>query len=456
MRIGIFGHYGNLNLGDEAIIEATIAGVRRRFRAADVVCFSMNPADSSRRHGVDAVPIRRQAIGRSAGEISPAPARPATPPDSSAPLRSSAPDGLLGRLKLLIKRLPFASTVFGGLRGLGQSLVAAASEARFLAASYRQAKRVDLMVITGSNQFLDNFGGAFGFPYTLLKWTVLCRLARVPVVYLSVGAGPLEGNLSKLFIRTALRFASYVSYRDHASRSLVEGPQSRSTSSVYPDLAWSLEFPKARADQPASVVTVAINPMPVYDGRYWYQADEVRYRAYLEKLGRLVEHLATAGYRVAFFGTQASDYNVIADLRALLPDASPHELFVPRSVQELMEVIQRPHVCVATRFHGTVLPLVAGTPVMGVCYHRKSMDVLVDAGQEEYWLMLDEFDPDDLIRRLQNLLAELPKARARIGEAAAAARDRLDEQFRLVAERFDIDAAAADERQHVSPSVSRR
>ncbi len=454
MRIGIFGHYGNLNLGDEAIIEATIAGVRRRFSGAEVVCFSMNPADSSRRHGVEAVPIRRQAIGRSAGDISPAPSSTATPSaPSAAPPLSSSSSSVLGRLKHLVKRLPLVSTGFRGIRRLGESITAAVSEARFLVASYRQAKRVDLMVITGSNQFLDNFGGAFGFPYTLLKWTLLCRLARVPVVYLSVGAGPLEGTLSKLFIRAALRFASYVSYRDHASRALVEGPQSRSASAVYPDLAWSLEFPPSREEPATQAFTVAINPMPVYDRRYWYQADDDRYRTYLEKLCRVVEHLTAAGCRVTFFGTQAGDYNVIADLQALLPDANAHEVVASRSVQELMAAIQRPHACIATRFHGTVLPLVAGTPVMGICYHRKSRDVLIDAGQEEYGLMFDEFEPDDLTRRLQDLLADLPNARARIGEAAAAARDRLDEQYRILAERFDIDAAAG--RSPISPSLSR-
>jgi hypothetical protein len=44
-------------------------------------------------------------------------------------------------------------------------------ECKFLWVSYRRLKGFRLLLIAGSNQFLDNFGGDWGFPYTLLKWS---------------------------------------------------------------------------------------------------------------------------------------------------------------------------------------------------------------------------------------------------------------------------------------------
>ena len=56
--VGIFGHYGNHNLGDESIIQASISQVRKRLPAVEVCCFSLRPGDSSRRHQVEAYSIR--------------------------------------------------------------------------------------------------------------------------------------------------------------------------------------------------------------------------------------------------------------------------------------------------------------------------------------------------------------------------------------------------------------
>ncbi len=57
-RIGISGSYGGMNLGDEAILEGILSGLRASV-PAEVTVFSMNPADTLARHRVEhAVPVR--------------------------------------------------------------------------------------------------------------------------------------------------------------------------------------------------------------------------------------------------------------------------------------------------------------------------------------------------------------------------------------------------------------
>lgn len=56
-RIGITGSYGGLNLGDEAILEAILRPLREDLQA-EVVVFSRDVKDTTRRHGVEAVPVR--------------------------------------------------------------------------------------------------------------------------------------------------------------------------------------------------------------------------------------------------------------------------------------------------------------------------------------------------------------------------------------------------------------
>src|SRR5204862_5598308 len=58
VTIAVFGHYGNENIGDEAIIEASIHNIRRRLPAARIVCLSLRPFDTEARHGLKTYPIR--------------------------------------------------------------------------------------------------------------------------------------------------------------------------------------------------------------------------------------------------------------------------------------------------------------------------------------------------------------------------------------------------------------
>lgn len=57
-RVGISGSYGGLNLGDEAILQSIMAGLRRSF-PVEITVFSRDPDDTTARHRVErAVPVR--------------------------------------------------------------------------------------------------------------------------------------------------------------------------------------------------------------------------------------------------------------------------------------------------------------------------------------------------------------------------------------------------------------
>lgn len=57
-QVGISGSYGGFNIGDEAILESIIAGLKASL-PVEVTVFSLNPEDTLRRHRADhAVPVR--------------------------------------------------------------------------------------------------------------------------------------------------------------------------------------------------------------------------------------------------------------------------------------------------------------------------------------------------------------------------------------------------------------
>jgi polysaccharide pyruvyl transferase WcaK-like protein len=438
--IGIFGHYGNLNLGDEAIIEAVIQNVRLRCPKAQLCCFSINPSDTERRHNVPSYPIR--LIENDRVQAAPRPIHD-DQSDRHLPLSETGSyrASFLKLLKTSIKKIPFLRQVAIFIyNGSGFLIRQLPKELCFLRRSYRAMQRIDLLLIAGSNQLLDNFGGPFGFPYTLLKWSVLTKLTGTKLAYISVGAGPLESPLSRLMVRAALSFSNYASCRDTHSKHLIESMGLRKKISVFPDLALSLSVSAApAASYTAKPVNgrpvVGINVMPVYDGRYWCTPDASKYRAYVEKVAAFASALLHENYPVFFFGTQVRDEDVIADLLNILRkeralENRVTELVKPSSsVDELMGVLATVDLVVATRFHGLVLSLLAEKPVVGICYYEKMVDLLRDMGQVEYAVNLEDFECEELLRKIRLLEANRDSAKAMISARKAVYRKSLAEQY---------------------------
>jgi polysaccharide pyruvyl transferase WcaK-like protein len=382
-------------MGDEAIIEAVIQNLRDRVPALRISGFSMDPDDTSQRHAVPAYRIRR---------------RDHTPQKTDSMLAATI--SVSGRSRLTVardylKRIALLRFFVVAARFVLRLPGVLWHESVFLRDSYRIARDVDCFLVAGSNQFLDNFGGVWGFPYTLLKWTLLARCAGARVVFLSVGAGPIDSPWSRFMVRAALLLADYASFRDAGSRELIEWFGSGKQWGVYPDLAQSLHAARFPAGILGPPPVVGINPMPVYDKRSWCEPDDARYEGYVGHLAHFASRLLRERYPVFFFATQPSDEPVIDDVIARLDRdlPTPERRSSGDTVTGIMNVIQSADIVVPTRYHGTVLGLHARRPVLGICYYRKTREVLRALGQEAYAVDLDTLDDADLWSRFETLVA---------------------------------------------------
>lgn len=428
--IGVFGHYGDRNLGDEAIIEALIARIRREWPAARVVAFSMDPADSSARYRVPAFPIRQESGTQRFGDV-------LDPQWAARP--ADRPAQRVGRLVDRVARFVPKGRLRSSTGKLIRSVAFASRELAFLWHSYGRLRSLDALIIAGSNQFLDNFGGPWGFPYTLLKWSLLARLAGCRLLYVSVGAGPLDARLSQSMVRTAVRCADYLSFRDAGSKRLVAAAPRNGSAHVFPDLAHSLILPSRghRVDNGAKP-TVGINPMPLYDDFYWYKSDRERYARYVRSLAEFAQHLVDAGYPVFLFPTQLKDLNVADEIvRAMHPHharrlVQPEPVKRPHTVDELMGIIESADIVVATRFHGTLLSLHARRPVLAICYYRKTRELMREMGQEDFAIDFDDLTEAELVRRFSRLEARRLEAAAEIARVDDGYVAALESQYRTI------------------------
>src|SRR5688572_17663816 len=69
-RVGISGSYGGMNLGDEAILQAMIAQLRKDLPQVEISVFSRDAEDTKRRHQVErAVAVRKLSRAEVAPEV---------------------------------------------------------------------------------------------------------------------------------------------------------------------------------------------------------------------------------------------------------------------------------------------------------------------------------------------------------------------------------------------------
>lgn len=438
VTIGVFGHYGNENLGDEAIIEASIHNIRQRLPDARIVCFSLRPFDTEARYGVQTYPIRDtpdEPVTRRAemggGKALASAGGPDIDPGHS--------NSLAGGLKAALRTVPIAYSFAWAVVSLPRAIARLRSEIGFLRRSRNILKRIDLLFVAGSNQFLDNFGGVWGYPYTVLKWTLLAKSAGTKVAFVSVGAGPLSATMSKAMNRIALAFADYQSVRDEQSKALLLAGREKRLPLVYPDLAFSLpvsdDATSTRLRASASKPIVAINLMAIYNDRYWCAPDREKYRRYVSQMVEFAALLVREGYPAFFFGNQPYDELAIGDVTeamakmGLKSEQIPARAKSANTVAQLLQTIRRADVVIATRFHATVLALHAHRAVLGVCYGPKGVDILRAMDQGEFAFNLDDLRTEDLERAFRRLCGSLDAQVEKIRRRHAQYQRALDEQY---------------------------
>lgn len=409
---GLVSPCGWGNLGDAAIQDSTIAHLRERHPGATFVGFTLNPADTTERHGIPAFPISGVSL----------PTYPVTLP-AVAP---TPVDRWMERLE--------------EVRGAYRLAHAARAAWTFARGNRRHSGMVrtalaDLtaIVVSGGGQLDEFWGGPWGHPYSLWRWSRLARARRIPFVVLSVGAGVLSTRWARRLVKGALSHAAYRSYRDTRSQAIADslglpggaGP-------VVPDLAFGCPWPRPAAPGNGTrSLSVGVSPMAYRDPRVWPSADPrngAAYAAYLGALTILIERIVGAGHRVTLFTTDPQDGRAVQDLRPRLGAVETTVVSTP-TLPALQSTLAAVDVVVASRLHGVLLSHLAGRPVLALSYDWKVDRHMEDLGQGRYRMSIEDSEPRNWIEGFARLLDERETAVRTIAVAVSRARGLVIAQF---------------------------
>ncbi len=417
--IALLSPCGFGNLGDAAIMSAAISEIRERLPHAEIVAFTLNPADTTERHGIAAFAIDAQTANGFG--------------------RPKATDRGLRRLieRSLDRCNRFSSRATAALRKTLNLVSGPWREWQHWRATSRVLIRCQLVVVCGGGQLDELWGGAWGHPYAMFKFACLARRAGARFIVLSSGSGVLRSAVGRWLVRSALKKADYRSFREDFAVVLARELNAPEPNQWFPDLAFSLGVPARRVARHERR-RIGVSPIAWCDPFAWPERDARRYDRYLERLADFVRRVLTRDDEVVLFATAGADHKVMADLvnRIHKDGATQYggrlEVSPARTVSDLLDVLQTLDVVVASRLHGVILSYVCRVPVAAVSYDPKVDFVVNRLRQDEASVPIDAFDADRLLAIVDRLHEGRQAVANRLEHGVAAWQVLLSQQYDAV------------------------
>jgi len=397
-KICFFGHFGSPNFGNEITLQTVLHHVRCLLPETEIVCICTGPEALAATQKIETVPISRDFVKR--GKLRPRLAR---------------------LLRKVFIRLP--------------------SELWHCLEALKTLKSADAFIIPGTGLLTDAYGLTGWGPYNLFKWSLIARMCRCKVLFVSVGAGPVYSALGKYFVKSALSWADFRSYRDNASLEYLKSigfPVNGDR--LYPDLVFSLPEAMLRHDGERkgrrSIVGIGLMP---YAGKYSVaKPSDSTHRKYLESMVTFARWLLTHDYDIRLLIGEVSDRNASEEFKSLLKaslDQYDEQRIIDQvalSVEQLLPQIAATDMVVATRFHNIVLALLLNKPVISISFHHKCTSLMEELGLSDYCQDINHLDAGRLIEQFQDLEKNADKLKPVIRQKVEQSRKALDEQYRLI------------------------
>jgi len=314
-------------------------------------------------------------------------------------------------------RLYVVAELYGrGRRALARRLLRRAEQERIEALA-----AADLVCSVGGTYLVENYWlGPMLFDFGLVR-----RLG-LPLVLLTQSMGPFRKTHVRRAVRRVVEGARLVLLRDEASRRHVESLNAKdSRLRVGADLAFALaeretlETARTAAWPERPRVAVSVREWPYFET---VPAEEGmdRYRA---SIAATVEHLVrTRDAEVVFLSTcqgnpayRYDDAAVAADIVATLPEDVRPRVSVDADYhrpEEMLDLLGKFDLAIATRMHVAILALSAGVPVLPIAYEFKTQALFDRLGLAEWVQDIEHVRPDTLPEVADRFIGQMPSLRA--------------------------------------------
>lgn len=390
-RVGLFGHLGACNIGNDASMEAIVDYLAAEHPETVVDAMCPGPATLRRRYGIEATPLFWQH-------------------------------------RFQDRRFGYAVIP---LKVIGKGIDAFRT-ARWVA-------RHEVVIVPGAGVLEASLPlWPWGMPYALLLLSASGRLFGTKVALVSVGAGSIEKPVTRWLSNQAARWAFYRSYRDVGARdAMCHRGVAAAGDPVYPDLAFALPSPPEVA---VDSRLVGVGVMAYRGSNDDRRHGDAIYSKYVADMKEFILWLIDGGRKVRLFvgDTNGSDKSVVDEIVAGLHGA--REGIDPGSIVEepvasfldVMTAMAEVSSVVAIRYHNIVCSLKLAKPTISIGYSPKHDQLMSDMGLGEFCHDVKSLDIEQLKEQFLLLESRAPELCEELESRSRASTALLADQFRAL------------------------
>lgn len=389
-RVGLFGHLGAQNLGNDASMQAILQFLSIDHPDAVVDAMCPGPEELKAKYGIDAIHMfwfQKYERGMSGWSAT--------------------------ALKTLGKGLDTVRTI-------------------------AWVRRHDVVIVPGAGVLEASLPlWPWGMPYGMFLLSAAGRIFKTKVAFVCVGAGAINKSATRWLSNAAARLAFYRSYRDAGAwEAMRKRGVDVSRDHVYPDLVFALAHPgDVQSVDKSSPVGVGV--MAYYGSNDDRKHAAEIYASYLSSMKQFVHWLLDNGRRVRLLVGDAngSDDSVVeeilADVRASRPDLEQGRLDATAitSYSDLMEAIMPLRSVVAIRYHNLVCATKLSKPTISISYSPKHDTLMENMGLSGFSQPVRTLDVDKLIDQFRELESRAEELRLTMMDRNRAYVELLDSQF---------------------------
>jgi polysaccharide pyruvyl transferase WcaK-like protein len=380
IKVGIFGSYNAASIGDFAILQGIIEQLRSR--SNDIVFRVFSFACKETRD----VLIKYENVY-------------CTP---SSPLKATEVWKRSDQLWNLHKNAHKSNFISKSISRFAKMILFVAN-ARFWITKYKEIRDLDLLIIGGGNLLTNLYAS---WPIYLLIFTMLAKLAGIPIMFYAVGAGPIKGFLGKLIIKLTIGLADYITVRDEESANLLVNKGLLKECIVSADPALVLHPPQQEGSKTrlsAEGALIGVTVVPYFRINDWPYPDMHKYEQYVNWMADILDNMIEKlNCRVVFFGTHyPSDIEVAIEICNRMRRNNKVIVIKERlDVNAVMKLILCCDVIIGTRLHSLILSYICKTPFIGLIYQPKVRSFCRYVGLEDFVFELGERNHEFFLAKL--------------------------------------------------------
>lgn len=379
MKIYLTGGWGYGNVGDEAILKATLHSISDEFPGSEIFLTSFDPENTFFHHGVRAIPsIHRICYKKS----------------------------IIGPFKrrLIEKWLSDDQDHISGL-------LAATEWQQHVDA----IKGADVVVMGGGGYFNDLWREAF--PSRLIELELFRRYKKKVHIY-GQTIGPFNTDFSERNFAPILRAISHISYRDEQSVSTLKKYQfPPERASLTADEANLLAVDVLSADALKGYGLRTEGPLVGLMAQYFRPYESVtgtqplgrikNHKSYLREWINVIESLRRdVGVNFVFLPSTNNSRRVAKQINKILQNRHTEKIEVLQDIpiNDYVKLCQSVDLMITTNMHPAILATTAAVPTIALSYYYKVDDFMDASGQGDHLWRIDDFSAVELAMRAIELL----------------------------------------------------